>query len=72
MNNKFLIIAVIALLLVACDNDELNSLDSTKQGSAVSTAMVKDGEVVSTQTRTSENSGTVALKFKDESITGIF
>ena len=66
MNNKFLIIAVIALLLVACDNDELNSLDSTKQGSAVSTAMVKDGEVVSTQTRTSENSGTVALKFKDE------
>lgn len=59
-------IAFIAMSLVACDNDEQNSLDSPKPESTVSAVMVKDGKIVSTQTRASENMGTVALKFKDE------
>lgn len=59
-------IAFIAMSLVACDNDEQNSLDPPKPESTVSAVMVKDGKIVSTQTRASENMGTVALKFKDK------
>lgn len=59
-------IAFIAMSLVACDNDEQNLLDPPKPESTVSAVMVKDGKIVSTQTRASENMGTVALKFKDE------
>ena len=59
-------IAFIAMSLVACDNDEQNSLDPPKPESTVSAVMVKDGKIVSAQTRASENMGTVALKFKDE------
>lgn len=66
MKNKFIMIVFFAMSLVACDNDELNTLNSPKQESAVSTVMVKDGEVVSNQTRASEGTGTAALKFKDE------
>ena len=66
MKNKFVMIAFIAMSLVACDNDEQNSLDQPKPESTVSAVMVKDGKIVSTQTRASENMGTVALKFKDE------
>ncbi len=66
MKNKFVMIAFIAMSLVACDNDEQNLLDPPKPESTVSAVMVKDGKIVSTQTRASENMGTVALKFKDE------
>ena len=59
-------IAFIAMSLVACDNDEQNLLDPPKPESTVSAVMVKDGKIVSTQTRASENMGTVALKFKDD------
>ena len=66
MKNKFVMIAFIAMSLVACDNDEQNLLDPPKPESTVSAVMIKDGKIVSTQTRASENMGTVALKFKDE------
>lgn len=66
MENKFLIIVLIVISLASCDNYELNSLDSAKNVPAISTVMVSNNEVVSVQTRASENMGTVALKFKNE------
>lgn len=46
MKKKLLILPIIAMSLIACDNDDQLAVEQKTQTADVSTVMVKDGQVL--------------------------